>query len=297
MAELAGLTLGVASLGGLFTNCVELAEFISLARNMGSDYEASYTKFLLLRSRLVACGDQLSNILDDRSGGNGGRSDDCERRRHEVARSLFTIKRLLENVMGLEEKYGLRKAGEGDDARLAQRDGRDGQFSALAEVERSLQCSVTQRQQKATFGKKFTWAIRDRKAFDRLINDLAFHVNELESLSLRTTGARNLAEVMPAIPLNLSLDAVKLLNKAAEEPDLKDTTNQGNDCATASVASPGHVYLRNQIKERARVLQGDVGECGPHSRRHVFEENIICGGSKVVQGNVAYDFMEDFWKE
>ena len=296
MAELAGLTLGVASLGGLFSNCVELAEYISLGRNMGSDYEASYTKFLLLRSRLVACGEQLSNILDDRSGGNGGESDDWERR-HEVARSLSTIKRLLENVTGLEEKYGLRKGGEGNDARLAQRDGRDGHFSALAEVERSLQCSVTQRQQKATFGKKFAWAIRDHKAFDRLIGDLAFHVNELESLSLRVARARNLAEAMPAIPLNLSLDALKLLNKAAEGPDLKDTTNHGNDCATVSVASPGHVYLRNQIKERARVLQGDVGECGPHNRRHVFEENIISGGSKVVQGNVAYDFMEDFWKE
>ena len=297
MAELAGLTLGVASLGGLFSNCVELAEYVSLARNMGSDYEASYTKFLLLRSRLLACGEQLSNILDDRSGGDGGRSDDWERRRHEVARSLLTIKRLLENVTGLEEKYGLRKAREGDDARLAQRDGRDGHSSALAEVERSLQCSVTQRQQKATLGKKFTWAIRDRKAFDRLISDLAFHVNELESLSLRVARVGNLAEVMPTIPLNLSLDAVKLLNKAAEEPDLKDTTSQGNDCATASVASPGHVYMRNQIKERARVLQGDVGECRPHSRRHVFEENIISGGSKVVQGNVASDFMEDFWKE
>ena len=294
MAEAAGITLGVVSLGGMFSNCVELAEYISLARNMGSDYEASYTKFLLLRSRLVACGEQLSNILDDRSGDAGGGSDDWEKSRHEVARSLLTIKRLLENVTGLEEKYGLRKAGGGHDARLAQRDGHS---SALVEVERSLQCSVTQRQQQTTFGKKFLWAIRDRKAFDRLINDLAFHVNELESLSLRVARARNLAEVMPAVPMNLSLDAVKLLNKAAEEPDLNGTTNQGSRCATPSVASPGHVYLRNQIKERARVLQGDVGECGPHSRRHVFEENVISGDSKVVQGNVANDLMEDFWKE
>lgn len=292
MAEVAGLAVGVASLGSLFSTCVELAEYISLARKMGSDYEASYTKFLLLRSRLVASGTQLKIAMGEQSRYSiSDRNGDWQ---SIAIRCLLAIKGLLEDVNGLESKYGLRSHGEGDGLRLELQQ----QHSlALQEVERGLQSSVKQRQRKTRLGRKIVWAIRDRKAFDRLINDLAFHVNELEHLAQRSAGDRNLGDIMPELPTNMSPAAIQLLEAAASDPDMKQTAGRDGGASGNAVASAGHLYLRNQIREHARVLQGDVGEGGPHGRRHVFEDNIISGGSKVVQGNVAYDFMDDFWKD
>jgi Prion-inhibition and propagation len=293
MAEVAGLALGVVSVAGLFSGCVELAEYISLARNVGGDYEASYTKFLLLRSRLVACGEHIRPILEDQTGRDYKVLPEIwDRGEYSIVRSILAIKDLLENVQALEQKYGLRKEGEGEQLRVELQRCRS---SALQEVEKGLKSSVKLRQKKTGLARKIVWAVRDRKAFDRLIGDLAFHVNELESFAVRGCG-QNLPAVLPSIPTDMSPAAIQLLDEAASTSDISDPQGMEGQLGHV-VATQGHLYLRNQIKERARVLQGDVGECGPNSRQHIFEENVISGGSKVVQGNVAYDFMEDFWRD
>ncbi len=293
MAEIAGLAVGVASLGSLFSNCIELAEYISLARNMGADYEASYTKFLILRSRLVASGTQLRGSLENENQARvaTGSGRDWQ---EAACRILVAIKALLENVKGLESKYGLRSEGQGDRVRSELQHGHS---SALQEVERSLQSNIKQRQQSTGLGRKIVWAIRDRKAFDRLISDLTFYVNELENLALSSGAATSLAAVVPELPESISPAAIRLLDAAASCSDVKEATKRQTGNFGDAITSQGHLYLRNEIKQRARVLQGDMGKCGPHSRRHVFEENVISGGSKVVQGNVACDFMDDFWKD
>ena len=56
MAEVAGLALGAATIPTLFSACLDLAEQIIDARNVGSDYEEAYTKQMLLSIRLRKCG-------------------------------------------------------------------------------------------------------------------------------------------------------------------------------------------------------------------------------------------------
>ena len=288
MAEVAGLALGVVSISGLFSGCVELAEYISLSRSIGADYEALYTKFLLLKSRLIACGQPLQSTLDQSKDQNTRTSW-----HNSAARCLLAIKELLGNAQRLEQKYGLREEGEGE---MVQRRLQQEHSTTLQEVERGLQASVKQRQQKTNLARKIVWAMRDKKAFDRLVADLAFLVDELEHLVIRS-GGQSFPSMLPVIPQDMSPAAVQLLESASSGPDLSLPIKEGDEQQFTRTASPGHIYLRNQIKERARVLQGDVGECGPYSRQHTFADNVICGGSKVVQGNVAYDFMEDFWKD
>jgi Prion-inhibition and propagation len=107
MAEAAGLDHGAESLSGLVSSCVELTEYISLARNVGSDYEAAYTKFLLLRSRLIASGNQLNLTLEGHT--VRANEDLWEPHGYSAARNLLAVRDLLENSHELEQKYGLRQ--------------------------------------------------------------------------------------------------------------------------------------------------------------------------------------------
>lgn len=290
MAEAAGLALGVVSISALFSTCVELADYIKLASNLGSDYEATYTKFLLLKSRLVGSGSKIVLMLEDRNDRDNG---ECWKQ-YEIltARALVAIKDLLENANKLEQKYGLRQEGEGDTLLLKMK---SCESSTLREVDHVLQVTSRQRQRKIHLGRKIVWAIRDKKAFDCLISDLAFHVNELENIVIRA--GEKLQSTLPNLPWRMSPAAIQLLEAAASDSDLPDSMSVMVDPRSSQTSSDGHLYLRNQIKERARVIQGDIGETGPHSRQHVYKENYISGDAKVLQGNLSSDFMEDFWND
>ncbi|KAG9249101.1 prion-inhibition and propagation-domain-containing protein [Calycina marina] len=288
MAEAAGLVLGGVSVVSLFSSCIELAEYVDLARNLGPDYEAAYTKFLLLRSRLIASGSKLQLVLAEQA--THASSERCE---FAAARSLVAIKGLLENVGNLEQKYGLRQEGKGG-KRL--RELQRHHSSTLQEVERALQDSVGQRQQKMGLGRRIVWAIRDKKAFDGLIANLAFHIDELENLVVRSS-TQTLQTVLPSFSSHMSASAIQLLETASSEPDMNRLLESRTEETYSKTASKGHLYLRNQIMEYARVLQGDVGGDGTNGRCHTFMENLISGEAKVVQGNVSHEFMESFWDE
>jgi hypothetical protein len=137
--------------------------------------------------------------------------------------------------------------------------------------------------------------IRDKRAFDGLISNLAFHINELESLITRS-GTQTFQSMLPTLSWNMSVPAIRLLDAAAAGSDMGDSTSAASDRIPNNTTSEGHLYLRNQIRERARVVQGDAGVSNCQGRRHIFEDNRISGETKVVQGNVSQGFMDDFWK-
>jgi Prion-inhibition and propagation len=279
MAETAGLVLGVAALASLFTDCIELAERVKLANNLGPDYEILYTKFLLLEARLMACGEQMRSLphchMDHQSSSL-------------AQRSLVTIKHFLDNAESLKDKYGLtQEPADGSTTCQAR---------TLQEVEACLRISATQRQRKLHPIKKIFWAVRDKKAFDNLISDLAFHIKELEALLVRVSGSK-IPQIAPAVPQNISLQATQLLEAATAQSDMNVSRMGEGGLQVESLSSECHLYLRNQIKERARVLQGNIGNVDRNLRYHAYWENEISGNAKVIQGNATSEALRDFWKD
>ena len=286
MAEAAGLALGAISLSGLLSTCIELADYISLARNVGSDYEISYTKFLLLRSRLSSSGQQLCSTFEMYAD-----NDARNWYKNATIRNLIAIKDLLGDVQKLQEKYGLRQEGDGDDMLIELQSHHS---STLQEIESLLKASAERRQRKTPLGRKIVWAIRDKKAFDGLLSDLAFHIDEQEKFIIRL-GGYNLQQTLPTLSPNVSTPAIRLLDLASSGPDVTSLGRVENNEHCEGSASDGHLYLRNQIKEHAKVLLGDVGGKDHQGRRHVFTDNAISGQATVIQGNVPPGFMDSFW--
>ena len=279
MAEAVGLALGVAALASLLSDCVELANQITLARNLGSDSEIVYTRFLTLEYRLVACGDRLS-LFDQ--------SQDNQHPRLLVQRTLVAIKRILENVDGLKRKYGL--ALECSNSLVSMHS------PSLAEVEAVLRTSARSRQRTTSPLKKFTWAVYDKKAFENLNCDLAIHLETLESL-LTSIQNQSPQHIAPPVPFTMSLPALHLLEAATTGPDVTTAVTVQGGQTLPEHSSECHSYLRNHIKDRARVIQGDIGNIADSAVHHAYWENDISGNAKVIQGNATSEALKDFWSD
>ncbi len=52
MAEPFGIAVGLASLAGVFTSCVDCSDYIQLGRHFGQDYQRSLLKLDLVANRL-----------------------------------------------------------------------------------------------------------------------------------------------------------------------------------------------------------------------------------------------------
>lgn len=290
MAEAAGLAIGVVSLAGLCSACLELADYISLTQNLGHDYEVAFTKFLLLKARLTAWGNSL-NVFQ-RGHENPQLRANWSRESEVVQRSLVAIKQLLEDAAGLEQKYGLRNEAKGNAHALTVSLQRPADIDA---VEQALDVAVRQRQKRVPLRRKIVWAIRDKKAFGDLISQLAFYVNELEMLAqrLQVSSVQSLSHSLQASPNTPA--ALPLLEAATEEPDTGALRSK-TDVERAAACTNGHLFLRNEIRERARVLHGDVGRFDTAGARHIYSGNEVLGEAKVIYGNASAEVMRDFFE-
>ena len=293
MAEAAvGLTLGVISLAALFTTCIELADYIRLVDTHGKDYELLYTKFLLLKARLAAWGDAL-HVL------NPGHENEQLRacwpfEKEAIGRSLIAVRMLLQDAKKLEAKYGLREV---DDL------GTFGESSALKfsdnlrQLETSLQVISVRRQKVASWGRRVVWAIRDKKSFELLVTDFAFHIDQLEAFAAQLR-VRTVERLHSTISNIREPGAIALLGDAMAVPEL-NLDHEGSVVEDVQInpnnTSRGHLYLRQIISGQARVLQGDLGLHENHGARHVYADNQILGDARVIQGNTSGDHLRDLW--
>ena len=151
MAEVAGLALGAISLASLCSSCIELADYITLASNLGRDFEVAFTKFLLLKTRLPAWSSCLGALESHR---------DWQNESAVVWRSLVALRQLLEGVVALEEKYGSSNGGSdtfGNENQMVVPNRLPS--SDLFAVEHALDKAAKRRQKNMSLRKKFIWAV------------------------------------------------------------------------------------------------------------------------------------------
>jgi hypothetical protein len=109
--EAVGLAVGVASLAGLFSTCVECFNYIDLGRNYECDSEILFAKFHIQRVRLCLWG-QLVGLT-------GSIEEENLRILAQQELGLILclrgIQTLLTNSKDLIEKYGLVSMDEGEE--------------------------------------------------------------------------------------------------------------------------------------------------------------------------------------
>jgi len=177
-----------------------------------------------------------------------------------------------------------------------------GTSTALRQIETSLKLAVRTRQDNTTFFRKTKWAIRDKKKFDSLITDVCFFVDSLEKLSARWNVLDLQRQLLSStIQRVTNPESIALLEDAATS---RSPVNDGSTSSTAGaqrgsdagVALSGHEYVGTIIRDRARVVNGNIGIVGPSQSRHRFINTRASGSSRVVQGDMGGKEALEFLK-
>ena len=270
MAEAAGLALGAVSLAGLFTTCVECLDYIDIAQNHGRDYELSMTKLLLLKAKLNTWGRSLQ--VTDEGQENTVLRDHWKEERENVGRCLVGIKTIFEEADKMESRYGLRPLpADPGTMSLSQRQA----SNAFIQIDAVFRSKLVRRQEGVSIFQKTRWAIRDKKRFDLMIAELAFLIDGLADLSERLQ-ALELQQKLLRVEVQAITDpdSIRLMEQASDQlqvPARSRTTERGSEGTDIS----GHMYIDTIIKDRARVLNGNVGYQTGDS--HVYPRNTNLG--------------------
>ena len=289
MAEAAGLVLGAVSLAGLFTTCVECLDHTTIAQNHGRDYELSMTKLILLKAKLNAWGQSLHVTDEGRESMN--LRDHWREELENVGRCLVGIKTMFEEADKIESRYGLRPLpADLGTTSLSQRQA----SNAFVQIEAVFRSKLIRRQKGVSIFQKTRWAIRDKKRFDAMIAELAFLIDgladlgeRLQALDLQQTLVRDEVQAIT------DADSIRLMEQASDQlqaPAQSRITERGSESTTTS----GHTYIDTIIKDRARVLNGNVGN--QKGDDHIYQGTQVSDDAYAIQGNVSAEAALNFFK-
>lgn len=176
MAELA---LGIISLAGLFSTCIDAFTFIRAGRSLERDLDVLLVKLDIEKARLLSWG----NVVGIARGINDGRDTVLEDRATEekIRSVLSAIKLRLTDSEMLRVRYALQEVPE------PQRDPAPRRFDLVSRTGLSifrgsynrLHNRLAADRPQASLGKRVTWAINDRDKFTDLVKDLRALVDGL----------------------------------------------------------------------------------------------------------------------
>jgi len=176
MAEAVGLAFGGVALAGLVSSCVDIIEYISSAQNWLCDLNLALTKVALLHCRL----DHLREIcLAAAAIGHDKSGDTCD----VAAQGLSGVKSVLEQTNKLCRRYSLAHTQDGEYCHAAHRS-LDLQSSLLVATQLDRP-QLTTLKPWQRLGRQLSWALQDKKKFDKLIADLDFLLSNTEQLFRR----------------------------------------------------------------------------------------------------------------
>jgi hypothetical protein len=290
MAEPVGLVIGGLSLAALFTTCIDCLDYITLGRNHGQDYELSLVKVALLRARLDTWGKTLG-INED--GEVLPALRDCwPQERELVGRCLMGIMTLFDDSEKLEKKYGLYPS---------QREEHPVGSTAFQQIEDRFRFRAKSRHKGTSTLRKTIWAVHDKKKFDSLISDIAFYMDGLEKLSerLHVLGLQQQL-VIKQIREVTNVESIALLEQATTQshasPPASTVAIEEETTADASGTGLGHLYIGTAIKDRAKVLNGNLGLQGHSLSRHTFRNTQASDNAHVVQGDMSAEAGMAFFR-
>ncbi|GJC82525.1 heterokaryon incompatibility protein S [Colletotrichum liriopes] len=174
--DAAGLAIGAAALLTLFKTCLEMCDTIECGRRYGSDFEVLTTKVGIERVRLLLWGDSVGLPGLDLGAGEPPVTSvvvDPRLQDPRVVRAVCDIlgcmRQLFEDTGSMTRRYGLQGAQPNEASS-------GGLGNALATTFRRtytrFQEAAVQTQRAATVVTTARWAIKDKRRFQRFIEEL-----------------------------------------------------------------------------------------------------------------------------
>jgi hypothetical protein len=277
MAETAGLVIGAVSLTAIFTACVDCFEYVQLGRNFGKDYQRSLLKLDIVKLRLS----RWANAANE------------SHNQYQVPLGSPVEAQKVEVILGEivacfadAERVSQRFKPKGNNTTELQL------YDANTDLEPSLQTMhikmrdlALKRQRRSNVRQKASWALYEKKYFDRLICDVTQLVEGLIQLFPATQRLQS-ELVVEEIQEIESLPAFTEVKTAAEGIDslLVSSVQQ----ALASQGS--HKFIRNITTGEADVHYGNQYARGTQLAEHtgpghLFVENIASENATVHYGN------------
>jgi len=184
MAEVFGIVAGAAGLAGLFTPCVDCFEYIQFGRHFGKDYERCLVKLDIIRLRLTRWG-QAVGVYDDQTQAGVAtqhRIVATDEELQQCASILQQIQDLFEEAESTSISFRTKseKAKRTEEIALYQPDSDlDARYRSVHLTSRVI---AKKRQKGTNFLQKVSWALYNKKKFDRLVEDLTGFIDALETV-------------------------------------------------------------------------------------------------------------------
>ncbi|KAF7172146.1 hypothetical protein CNMCM5623_004400 [Aspergillus felis] len=219
-----GLVLGAVSLVTLFKSCLDLYDAIESGRNLGTDYKILVTKVGVERVRLALWGSLVGLYdlpKDENSQGDGiaeyydvldSRLAD-PRIASAVADILNCMRRLFEDSGSLVRKYGLQELASDDLAVLTIENPVKMTFK---KTYARLQASASRIQKQTPLVAAARWAIKDKKKFERFVNDLR-DFNDSLTLLFPDVEENTRTTMIAEIKESTDLDSLQLVENAVSD--------------------------------------------------------------------------------
>ncbi|KAL6825609.1 prion-inhibition and propagation domain-containing protein [Trichoderma sp. SZMC 28015] len=275
----------VTSLPATFISIVECFEYVELGRRFGKDFNKCQVRLEALKLQITRWGISSGVLPDPETGKQRVVSFDAHTT--ETAQKLLDF--ILADTRELENKSRkyCDQPGVTSEIDPMQPDPIDEPTQALKSITSKI---FSRRIQGVALPKKTKWALRDKKQFDRLLEDITENLNLLVLMQQVTEPQRELCRLeveeiqggQPPVVLELLHDASQ-----ANTDNLLEQALQ----KAISNMDPGHSWERTEVDDDVKLQQGDRiangfrGQLLGNRGNHKFGVTIGKGRSDIHQGD------------
>ncbi|KAF2682903.1 hypothetical protein K458DRAFT_419142 [Lentithecium fluviatile CBS 122367] len=274
MAETAGLVIGAVSLTTIFTTCVDCFEYVQLGRNFGKDYQRSLLKLDIAKLRLSRWADAANESHNQYRVPVGTPAE-----AQKVEEILGEIVACFADAERVSQRF---KTKSNNSTELQVYDIDADLDPSLRTMHDKMRELALRRQRRSTVRQKTTWALYEKKYFDRLISDVVQLVDGLVQLFPATRLRQSELIVEEAQEIE-SQSALPEIEAAAEDVDSELVFS----VQRALAAQGSHKFTGNTVTGEADAQYGDQYARGAQHTGpgHSFVENTASEKAKTHYGN------------
>ncbi|RYP55256.1 hypothetical protein DL768_000011 [Monosporascus sp. mg162] len=249
MAEPFGIVAGALGVAGLFNNCVDCFEYVQLGRRFGRDYERCQLRLDIAKTRLSRWGEAVK-INDDPRFCSSAPTDKSV----QLAQSIIEeIMLLFESAQKTSKRYEL-VADQQDLVVFKDKD--------MKPVGRTLHNGLKdlacRRQKDTSLVKKTAWALYDGKSLEKIVEQIAGFVDELETAFpveavCHTLAGVEIEEIKDEASLAILKDAAGGIDAALSDAAVQkiDAIAGRNSAKDVKMEDHARVHLGNVFTEAA----------------------------------------------
>ena len=267
MAEIAGLSAGIISLAGLFSNCVDAFTYVKAGQSLERDFEILLVKLDVEKARLFSWGNAIGIARALNNGRHAILNDPATEA--TIRSVLESIRLLLTDSERLQRKYAVEELSEPAAQTATDLDVRHQNLvsgASLSYFRRSYNrlCIRAKHQPQIVITKRVSWAIRDRDKFNELIHDLRGFVDglvDLAPITIQSAVERALEDEVSS----LRLEDLNLVDKAFRQERYQALSDAVSDAIQAREEG-GTIdqWLNNQLEvEYEQASRGSQLEAEP----------------------------------